>query len=122
MLFDAWTERRSDNKEHITNIQLIMEQNKESVVMTDIVAMVKKKTGMDKKDILKSFHGILGAISASVDDGKEVVIPDFGVFYSKEVAEHKKTLWDKSVIDVPARNVVRFRPYKNFTSYYMKQL
>lgn len=103
-----------------------MKQNVETTTMYDIVAMVKKKTDLKKEDIMKCFYGIFGAISACVDNGKPVTIPDFGVFEKREVKEHSKVLPttkdfpDRRVVVVPNHEVVRFRPYKNFTSYYLK--
>lgn len=94
--------------------------NKEKITMNDIVAVVRKRTGMKKEDIQRCFHSILGVISKNVDDGNIIVLPDFGSFSRKHVNGRRYIMPDKRTVMTNKHTVVRFHPYKNFTSYHIK--
>lgn len=96
------------------------EYDNKKVTMEDLVNMVRSKTGMRKEDIFKCVHSLLGVISQCVDSGQYVAIPDFGAFGQRNIKGRRYILPDKSTIITQTHSVVRFRPYKCFTSYYIK--
>lgn len=98
----------------------MMNNENRKMTMNDIVSMVQSSTRLKKDDIRKCLHGFLSAISRSIDERNTVAFPDFGAFTTKEVKERSYTLPDKRKVVSPKHTVVRFRPYKSFTSYYIK--
>lgn len=79
---------------------------------TDFVAAFAAKTGTTKKEALIAVDTLLGIIAAELQAEREVVIPDFGKFYSKEVPEHQAVIpgTDKKVT-VEAHRKVMFKPF-----------
>lgn len=80
-----------------------------------LVAYVANKTGLTKKDVTSAMDAIVDAVVATVKKGDSVTLTNFGTFVSvKRKASTKRNPKTGEPVKVPAKNVPRFRPGKNF--------
>lgn len=88
----------------------------------ELLQKAKERSGLSKEVLRQSLHALLGAISEVMDDGKGVVLDNFGSFDLRTVKEHTVTPPPPNNIPVvvPEHRAVRFKPYKNFLIYHMK--
>ncbi|WP_077195376.1 HU family DNA-binding protein [Prevotella ihumii] len=92
------------------------------VSSNELLQKAKERSGLSKEVLRQSLHALLGAISEVMDDGKSVVLDNFGSFDLRTVKEHTVTPPppNNTPVLVPEHQVVRFKAYKNFLIYHMK--
>ena len=78
----------------------------------ELLQKAKERSGLSKEVLRQSLHSLLGVISEALDDGKCIVLDNFGSFDLRTVKEH--------TVVVPEHQVVRFKPYKNILCYHIK--
>ncbi len=82
---------------------------------SDLVDYIANKTGLTKKDATNSVNAFIDAVVATVKGGKAVTLTNFGTFVSvKRAATTKRNPKTGASVNVPAKNVPRFRPGKAF--------
>lgn len=82
---------------------------------SELVDFVANKTGLTKKDATNAIDAIVEAIVSAVKDGGSVTLTNFGTFTAvKRKATTKRNPKTGEPVDVPAKNVPRFRPGKGF--------
>lgn len=88
----------------------------------ELLLKAKERSGLSQEVLRQSLHALLGAISEIMDDGKGVILDNFGSFELRTVREHTVTPPppNNTPIVVPEHQVVRFKAYKNFLVYHMK--
>jgi nucleoid DNA-binding protein len=88
----------------------------------ELLRKAKERSGLSQEVLRQSLHALLGAISEVMDDGKGVVLDNFGSFDLRTVKEHTVTPPppNNTPTVVPEHQVVRFKPYKNILIYHMK--
>lgn len=94
-----------------------------NIINTDsLIGLAKSRSGLTKDVIRRSLRAILGAISEATDDGKIVVLDNFGRFDVRTVKKHTVTPPPpyNTPVTVPEHRVVRFRGFKNVLNYHMK--
>lgn len=78
----------------------------------ELVAAFAAKTGRSKREALADVNTLLGIIAAEMQAEREVVIQDFGKFYSKEVPEHQAFIPGTSrKVTVKAHRKAVFKPF-----------
>lgn len=97
-------------------------EKKEYITTGQLIMLAKKHSGLSKEVLTDSLHALLAAVSESVDAGNIVSIDSFGRFDTRLEREHLVTPPPphNTPVMVPQRNVVRFKAYQNFLTYYMK--
>ena len=84
--------------------------------MPDIISQVQELTGLNRRDSKVAIQAVIYAIKLGVTQTQQVRIPGFGKF----VKIHKDKSLRKSfgkMTEIPAKDIVKFRPLKA-----MKQL
>jgi len=81
----------------------------------DLVNFIANKTGMTKKDVAASLDAMVEAVVSTVSKGQAVTLTNFGTF----VSVHRKPSTKRNPktgapVKVPAKDVPRFRPGKQF--------
>lgn len=61
------------------------------VSSNELLQKAKERSGLSKEVLRQSLHALLGAISEVMDDGKSVVLDNFGSFDLRTVKEHTVT-------------------------------
>lgn len=80
-----------------------------------LVSYIANKTGLTKKDVTSAIDAMVDAVVQTVKKGDSVTLTNFGSF----VAVHRKASTKRNPktgapVKVPAKNVPRFRPGKQF--------
>lgn len=80
-----------------------------------LVDYVANKTGMTKKDVNAALDALVDAVVESVSNGDSVTLTNFGTFLSvRRKATVKRNPKTGEKVNVPAKNVPKFRPGKAF--------
>lgn len=80
-----------------------------------LVDAVASATGMTKKSVADVIDAVLEAVMASVKKGNDVTLTGFGTFRSvHQAAAVKRNPKSGASVNVPAKNVPRFRAGKAF--------
>jgi DNA-binding protein HU-beta len=80
-----------------------------------LVDAVAASTGMTKKAVSDVLNSLLDEIMKSVKRGDSVTLTGFGTFRSvRQAASVKRNPKTGAPVNVPAKNVPRFRPGKAF--------
>lgn len=92
------------------------------VSLNELLRKAKERSDLSQEVLRQSLHALLGAISEVMDDGKGVVLDNFGSFELRTIKQRTITPPppNKTPIVVPEHQVVRFKAYKNFLIYHMK--
>ena len=81
----------------------------------DLVNYIANKTGMTKKDVAAALDAMVDAVVSTVAKGQAVTLTNFGTFVSvRRKAGEKRNPKTGAPVKVPAKNVPRFRPGKQF--------
>lgn len=81
----------------------------------DLVNAVAAKTGATKKSVSDVLDAVLDAVMASLKKGENVTLTGFGTFRSvHQAAGVKRNPKTNQPVNVPAKNVPRFRAGKQF--------
>lgn len=80
-----------------------------------LVDAVAGSTSMTKKAVADVLDAVIEAVMASVKKGNDVTITGFGTFRSvRQEAAQKRNPKTGAAVNVPAKNVPRFRAGKQF--------
>lgn len=80
-----------------------------------LIQAVADQTGMTKKGVSDVLDATLEAIMDSIKNGDSVTLTGFGTFRSvHQAASTKRNPKTGEAVDVPAKNVPRFRAGKQF--------
>ena len=78
-----------------------------------LFSMLADKTGMSKKQSKAAVEGFIDVVTASLEKGEPVTITGFGKFSVGHLKARKQVVpRSKTVVNVPARNVPRFKAGK----------
>jgi len=78
-----------------------------------LFSMLADKTGMSKKQSKAAVEGFIDVVTASLKKGEPVTITGFGKFSVGHLKARKQVVpKSKTVVNVPARNVPRFKAGK----------
>ncbi len=62
------------------------------VSLNELLRKAKERSGLSQEVLRQSLHALLGAISEVMDDGKGVVLDNFGSFELRTIKERTITL------------------------------
>lgn len=81
----------------------------------DLVNAVAAKTGATKKSVSDVLDAVLDVVMSSLKKGENVTLTGFGTFRSvHQAASVKRNPKTNQPVNVPAKNVPRFRAGKQF--------
>jgi DNA-binding protein HU-beta len=82
---------------------------------SQLVDAVANATGMTKKAVSEVLDGILDSVMRAVKKGEDVTLTGFGTFRAQhQSASVKRNPKTGAAVNVPAKNVPRFRAGKTF--------
>ncbi len=82
---------------------------------SDLVDYIANKTGLTKKDATNALNAMVDAVMETVKGKKAVTLTNFGTFLSvHRAATVKRNPKTGTPVNVPAKDVPRFRPGKAF--------
>ena len=87
---------------------------------SDLIQIAAEKTGLSQQESKGCLDAILGAIGAEMKNGGEVVISDFGKFYTKKMSQRTVKLPDGRTTVVLERENVKFKAFQNIMLYHVK--
>lgn len=77
----------------------------------DIIADVRRKTGLTHDDCKEAYETMLEAMSETLASGEEIIIRNFGRFkIQKKRARQGRNVKTGEPIEITARTVVKFKP------------
>ena len=80
-----------------------------------LVDYIANKTGLTKKDVNNALDAMIEAVVETVSGGDSVTLTGFGTFLSvHRKATTKRNPKTGAPVNVPAKNVPKFRPGKSF--------
>ena len=85
---------------------------------SDLIQYAADKTGLSQQQAKECLDAFLGAIGKEMKNGGEVVIADFGRFYTKKMRTVK--LPDGRSTVVLERENVKFKAFQNIMLYHVK--
>ena len=86
---------------------------------SDLIHLAAEKTGLSQLEVRNCLDVILGAIGEELKNGGDVVITDFGRFYTKKLPQRMVKLpnGQSSVLE---RENVKFKAFQNIRLYNVK--
>jgi DNA-binding protein HU-beta len=85
------------------------------VTKADIIAKIKKDTGIEKEDALATVEAFLSIVKNSMKDGHAIYIRGFGTFYNKKKAKKiGRNISKNTAIVIDEHFVPSFKPSKFF--------
>lgn len=80
---------------------------------SDLIKYVSDKTKITERDSSIIIDVFINGLKKGLKDGERVKLKDFGSFYLQERKSRiAVSPWNQEVIDVPAKNVVKFESSK----------
>ena len=86
----------------------------------ELISCAANRCGRPQTIVKECLDAILCIVSEELSKGGEVKILEFGRLYSREKKAHTVKIPSGKVIEVPAKNVVRFKAYSHFNHYSTK--
>ena len=87
---------------------------------SDLIHLAAEKTGLSQLEARSCLDVILGAIGEELKNGGEVVITDFGRFYTKKLPKRVVKLPNGHSSVVLERENVKFKAFQNIRLYNVK--
>ena len=87
---------------------------------SDLIHLAAEKTGLSQLEVRKCLDVILGAIGEELKNGGDVVITDFGRFYTKKLPQRMVKLPNGQSSVVLERENVKFKAFQNIRLYNVK--
>jgi nucleoid DNA-binding protein len=87
---------------------------------SDLIHLAAEKTGLSQLEVRKCLDVILGAICEELKNGGDVVITDFGRFYTKKLPKRVVKLPNGHSSVVLERENVKFKAFQNIRLYNVK--
>lgn len=82
----------------------------------ELINNVAEKAGLTKAQAGDALNAVLDNISGALSDGDKVTLIGFGTFsINKRNARKGRNPRTNEVIDIPAKNIVKFKAGKEFT-------
>lgn len=83
----------------------------------EIVARISKKTGIEKVAVQATVEELMNTIKDSMSEGNQVYLRGFGTFEIKHrAAKTGRNITKNESVDIPAHNIPKFKPSKEFLS------
>ena len=77
----------------------------------DVVKAIRRKTGMINREAFDVLDGLLEIIKATLENGEDLKIPNFGVFeVQRKDARLGRNLQTGEALTISSRQIVTFRP------------
>ena len=86
----------------------------------ELISGAANRCGRPQTIVKECLDAILCIVSEELSKGGEVKILEFGRLYSREKKARTAKIPSGKVIEVPAKNVVRFKAYSHFNHYSTK--
>lgn len=86
----------------------------------ELIRRATGKTGLTQKQVKGVLDAVLGIIGDSLEDGMEVVIPDFGKLYCARSAARRVRLPNGQWTYVPVKERIKFKAFSNIRNYSSK--
>ena len=87
---------------------------------SDLIHLAAEKTGLSQLVVRNCLDVILGAIGEELKNGGDVVITDFGRFYTKKLPQRMVKLPNGQSSVVLERENVKFKAFQNIRLYNVK--
>lgn len=87
---------------------------------SDLIQLAAEKTRLSQQEVRNCLDVILGAIGEELKKGGEVIITDFGRFYTKKMPQRTVKLPNGQSSVVLERENVKFRAFQNIRLYSVK--
>ena len=82
----------------------------------EIVTEIAKKTGIERKDVLKTIEAFMETVKESLTEEENVYLRGFGSFIVKKRAQKTaRNISKNTTIIIPEHNIPAFKPAKTFT-------
>ncbi|HKK88975.1 MAG TPA: HU family DNA-binding protein [Saprospiraceae bacterium] len=82
----------------------------------ELISNVADKAGLTKAQAGDALNAVLDNISGALSDGDKVTLIGFGTFsINRRNARKGRNPRTNEVIDIPAKNIVKFKAGKEFT-------
>ena len=82
----------------------------------EIVTEIAKKTGIERKDVLKTIEAFMETVKESLTEEEIVYLRGFGSFIAKKRAQKTaRNISKNTTIIIPEHYVPAFKPAKTFT-------
>lgn len=83
----------------------------------EIVARISKKTGIEKVAVQATVEELMNTIKETMSEGNQVYLRGFGTFEIKHrAAKTGRNITKNTSVDIPAHNIPKFKPSKEFLS------
>lgn len=90
-------------------------QKKFNMTKAEVVAQIAKKTGIEKVAIQATIEEFMNVVKDSLSEGENVYLRGFGTFEIKHrAAKTGRNISKNTAIDIPAHNIPKFKPSKEF--------
>ncbi len=86
----------------------------------ELIQGAAEKCGLTQAQVRKSIDAILGIVGDSLDNGDEVIIPDFGKLFLVRSAARKVKLPNGQWTYVPVKERIKFKAFSNIRNYSAK--
>ena len=83
----------------------------------ELTKSVAAQCGATQTSVKKILDAVLGTIGREVSKGAEVIVPDFGKFYTIEKPAREVRIPNGRVVETAAKTFVRFKAYTNIRYY-----
>jgi DNA-binding protein HU-beta len=81
----------------------------------EIVTEIAKKTGIERKDVLKTIEAFMETVKESLTEEENVYLRGFGSFIVKKRAQKTaRNISKNTTIIIPEHNIPAFKPAKTF--------
>lgn len=87
---------------------------------SELIQRVSERTGMTQAQVRRCLDAVLGTVGDELNNGNEVVLPDFGRFLCVRTPERRVKLPGGRWTDVPAKERPRFKAFANIRNYSVK--
>ena len=87
---------------------------------SDLIHLAAENTGLSQLEVRNCLDVILGAIGEELKNGGDVVITDFGRFYTKKLPQRMVKLPNGQSSVVLERENVKFKAFQNIRLYNVK--
>jgi DNA-binding protein HU-beta len=84
----------------------------------EFIKMLAARTGQSQSQVSNVLDTVLGTLSDAVKECDDVILQDFGKFSLKTVPAHNgRNPRTGEPIEIPEKQVVRFKPFTGFLTY-----
>lgn len=78
---------------------------------SELIDAIAESAGISKKEAGNALDGMMGTVTRALENGDKVSLIGFGTFsVVKRAARKAKNPQNGKMIDIPAKNVAKFKP------------